>query len=79
MNDDADFFDEGKMIRCKAHDARFDPLTGLCVKGPRDCVGKKSLRQLEVSVVDNQVHIYNIPDEMLEFRRDFRAAVHNKQ
>jgi len=70
-DDDGDFFDSDSLLRCKAHDAKFEPTTGLCVKGPRNCAGRKKLKALEVSVDDDVVCIVNPPGEMLDFRKDF--------
>ena len=55
--DDEDFFsgpEDGDFIVCKSHGAKYQPKTGLCVDGP--CKGK-SLRKLDVRIVDNDVYL----------------------
>jgi nitrite reductase/ring-hydroxylating ferredoxin subunit len=44
---DGQFLDEGGLLACRAHGARFLPDDGLCVAGP--CLGKK-LRPIRVEV-----------------------------
>jgi nitrite reductase/ring-hydroxylating ferredoxin subunit len=55
--DDEDFFsddEDGDYIVCKSHGAKYLPKTGICVDGP--CKGK-SLRKLNVQVLDNYVYL----------------------
>lgn len=50
------FAPEFKLLQCSMHGALFDPLTGLCVRGP--CAGER-LAALPVTLVDGQVIIYS--------------------
>lgn len=50
---DNEFFtSNGCHIRCQSHGAMYDPLTGLCVRGP--CKGE-SLKKVKVEVRDGEV------------------------
>ena len=60
--DDADFFDKkGEFIQCKTHGARYDPLTGVCIKGPPGCKGK-ALLPLVATVDDDGSIFVTLPD-----------------
>lgn len=51
--DDGRFFSrDGKSFVCQTHNAIYEPLTGLCVRGP--CEGA-SLKALKIEVVDGEV------------------------
>lgn len=52
---DANLFDrDGAHFICQNHNALYEPLTGLCVRGP--CEGE-SLRALEIELVDGEVWV----------------------
>lgn len=43
----------------------------MCVKGPRNCAGRKSLYQLRVAEENGIVYVSDVPQEMLDFRKHF--------
>ena len=48
------FSRDGKHFLCQTHGAIYDPLTGLCVRGP--CEGE-SLRKLQIEVHEGMIYL----------------------
>ncbi|MHB8522549.1 MAG: Rieske (2Fe-2S) protein [Limisphaerales bacterium] len=55
------FAPDGKHFVCQNHGAVFEPLTGLCVRGP--CLGA-SLKPLQIEVVEGEIWLVNETDEV---------------
>lgn len=70
MLPDAFFVEEGRVLRCMSHGARFDPDSGYCIVGP--CAGQ-SLLQLECRVEDDRVWV-RAPETLQEGIALVRAA-----
>jgi len=68
---DGDFFEGQSFLRCKAHGAKFDAVSGDCVYGPRSCLGK-SLHKLNIDVDGEDVFVLSDLTSILDFRKDFR-------
>jgi len=50
---DGRFFSrDGKHFVCQNHNALYEPLTGLCVRGPCE---EESLKRIKIEVIDGQV------------------------
>jgi nitrite reductase/ring-hydroxylating ferredoxin subunit len=54
-------FDEEQFVECRAHGARYEPLTGLCVEGP--CVGAQ-LVQVTVEQIGDE--LYAVDDDVVD-------------
>jgi len=45
---------EGQLIQCGMHGALFEPVTGLCIRGP--CLGQ-SLTRLPIRVIEGDIYL----------------------
>ena len=73
LDEDNDYFDMEGNIRCKAHDAKFDSISGSCIKGPRDCVGKKMLKSLQITEENGKIYLESNLTTELDWRNDFKV------
>lgn len=51
----------------------------MCIRGPRNCVGKRKLHELVVIERADELYAANVPDHMLDFRKDFRLPGDEKK